>query len=342
MGQEFAIVFDVVIVVIIAGFFFAGWKNGFAKVIIGMLSVIAAFSCAMIFSRPIAETVYNNFIKQSVEKQIDDAVDESLRALKLGAIPDMDFSKVKIAGVPVTEITPDYAGTGKAIFDLSDVDLSETGVDVEELKAISLKEEMDLSTMNGKTADFTMDDIEKHGLGKLVVSQVVAVNLMQREDFAGFNEVAETVGRYIPFISGTSKSDTLGINAARTLALTMIETKDSIKGAVVGGIIEPNCIILIRTIAFILIFSIISIVLGVIANLTKVINKIPVIGKANALAGALAGLCEGMVTVCVVCVVTRFIVSMCGGNAILFNQTAIDSTFIFKRIYEVDFLNFLA
>ena len=71
------------------------------------------------------------------------------------------------------------------------------------------------------------------------------------------------------------------------------------------------------------------------------INKIPVIGKANALAGALAGLCEGIIAVFVICLVTRFIVSLCGGNAILFNQTAIDSTFIFKRVYEVDFLNFL-
>lgn len=341
MGQEFAIVFDVVIVVTVVGFFFAGWKNGFAKVIIGMLAVIAAFACAMIFSRPIAEGIYDNFICEPIEEQIDSAVDEGLRTMKLGGIPDIDFSKVAVGGVPVTEITPDYAGTGKAVFDLSDIDLSETGIDAADLAAIGLEGDFDISSLNAKTVAFTMDDIEKYGLGKLVVSQVVAVNLAAREDFEQFGEIAGMVAKYIPAITGTTNADTLEVGAARTLALTMIETKDTIRGAIVDGIVAPNCIIILRTIAFILIFSIVSIVLGVIANLTKVINKIPVIGKANAFAGGLAGLCEGFVVICVVCLVTRFIVSLCGGNVILFNQTAIDSTYLFKRIYEVDFLNFL-
>lgn len=341
MGQEFAIVFDVVIVVIAVGFFFAGWKNGFAKVIIGMIAVIAAFACAMIFSKPIAEGIYGSFIQQPLEEQIDSAVDESLRTLKLGGIPDIDFSKAAVSGVPVTEITPDYAGTGKAVFDLSDVDLSNTGIDSADLEALGLKKDLDVSSLNAKTVDFTMDDIEKYGLGKLVVSQVVAVNLAGREDFRQLSEVAGTIAKYIPAITGTTNADTIGVSAARTLALTMIDTKDNIRGAVIDGIVAPNCIIILRTIAFILIFSVVSIVLGIVANLTKVINKIPGIGKANALAGGLAGLCEGIVVICVVCLVTRFIVSLCGGNVILFNRTAIDSTYLFKRIYEVDFLNFL-
>ncbi|MCM1165600.1 MAG: CvpA family protein [Lachnospiraceae bacterium] len=341
MGQEFAIVFDVAIVAVAAGFLFAGWKNGFAKVIIGMVSVIAAFACAMIFSRPIAEAVYENFIEETVTEQIDGAIDEGLRSMRLGGIPDMDFDKVEIAGTPVTEITPDYAGTGKAVFDLSKVDLSKTGLDAEDLRAVGLDEDIDLTSVNAKTADFSMDDIEKYGLGKLVAAQAVAVRLVRREDFKGFNDIADTVGKYVPIISGVSSSDTMGVGAARALALTMIETKDSIRGAVIDGMIKPNCLIIIRTAAFILIFSIVTIALGVVANLTKLLNKVPVIGKANALAGALAGLCEGLVAVCVICLATRFIVSLCGGNAILFNQTAIDSTFIFKRVYEVDFLNFL-
>ncbi len=341
MGQEFAIVFDVAIVAVVVFFFFAGWKNGFAKVILGMVAVIAAFACAMIFSKPIAETVYGNFIEKPLTDQIDGAIDEGLRSMRLGGIPDIDFTKVEISGKPVTEVTPDYAGTGKAVFDLSNVDFSKTGLNVDDLKAVGLNEDIDLTSVNAKTVDFTMDDIEKYGLGKLVTAQAVAVQLVRREDFKGFNDIAEMLGKYIPIISGVTASDTIGVNAARTLALTMIETKDSIRGAVINGVIEPNCLIIIRTVAFILIFSIVTIVIGIVANLTEVINKIPVIGKANALSGALAGLCEGIIAVFVICLVTRFIVSLCGGNAILFNQTAIDSTFIFKRVYEVDFLNFL-
>lgn len=341
MGQEFAIVFDVAIVAVVAIFFFAGWKNGFAKVILGMAAVVAAFACAMIFSKPIAETIYNNFIEQPLEEQVDSAIDEGLRSMRLDGIADIDFDKVEISGKPVTEITPNYAGTGKAVFDLSNVDFSKTGLNVDALKAVGQNDEIDLTSVNAKTVDFTMDDIEKYGLGKLVTAQAVAVQFLERDDFDGLNDIAELVGRYFPIKSGVTSSDTIGVNAARLLALTMIETKDSIKGAVIDGIIEPNCLIVIRTAAFILIFSVVTIVIGIIANLTKAINKIPVIGKANALAGALAGLCEGVIAVFVICLVIRFIVSQCGGNAILFNQTAIDSTLIFKRVYEVDFLNFL-
>ena len=40
------------------------------------------------------------------------------------------------------------------------------------------------------------------------------------------------------------------------------------------------------------------------------------------------------------CLVTRLISSMVDGDVILFNDTAINSTFLFKRIYYLDFLNF--
>lgn len=341
MGQEFAIVFDVVIVVLIVGSFFAGWKNGFAKVIIGMAAVIVAFGCAMWFSEPIASAVYTNFIEKKVEEQIDNAVGAGLKAIDLGGIPDIDFSKVEISGVPVTAITPNYAGTGKAVIDLSDVDLSKTGISKEDVDALGSGKDIDLSSINAKTVNFSMDDIEKYGLGKLAVAQVVAVNLSHRSDFNGLSEIAETIGKYVPGMSDTANSEALGVSAARTLALTMIETKNNIKDSVIDGIVAPNCIIVIRTIAFILIFALVSILVGVVANLTKLINKVPVIGKANAIAGGIAGLCEGIVAVFVICLIVRFIVSLSGGDVILFNQTSIDSTFVFKRFYEFDFLNFL-
>lgn len=341
MGQEFAIVFDAVIIVVMVGFFFAGWKNGFAKVILSMIASIAAFACAMIFSKPIAETFYRGVIEEPLVEQLDTAVSEGLRSLGLGGIPGIDFNKALISGVPVTEAVIDYAGTDKAMFELTHVDLSQTGMDAEDLKAIGQREDLDLSDINGKIADFTRDDIEEYGLGKLVTAQIIAVELTQREDFASFNKIAAAIGKYIPAISGMTASDTVGVNAARMLALKMLETEETIRDTVMDDIIEPNCIITIRTIAFILIFSVVAIALNLVANITRAINKMPLIGKANALAGGLAGICEGMVAVLVVCVVTRFIVTVSGGSAILFNRTAIDSTIVFKYIYDVDILNFL-
>ena len=106
------------------------------------------------------------------------------------------------------------------------------------------------------------------------------------------------------------------------------------------GIIEPNCTAVIRAILFIVIFTAAMIVLNVVIYLAGLINKIPVLGKANEFMGGVAGLLEGAAVVVIICVVTRFVVALCGGtNIILFNETAIESTFLFKHIYNLDLIS---
>lgn len=341
MGQEFAFVFDIVILAIIGCMAFAGWKRGFAKVILSMAAVIVAFILGMWLSEPIANSVYESFIEKPLEQQIDETIDNSLSVIDLGNIPNIDFDKVKISGTAVGEIKPNYAGTGKAVFDLSNVDLSETGIDEADLAAIGAAPETDLTSVNARTADFSMSDIEKYGLGKLVVSQYAAVNLMRKSEFSDFGRYAELIGKFLPWISHSVGADNVSVPFVRAVTLTMIETENNVRNTVVEGIIRPNCIIVIRTTSFILIFALTSVIIGIVANLTQLLNKIPVIGKLNAAAGGVAGLCEGLVTVFVVCLITRFIISLCSGSTLLFNQTTIDSTVLFKRFYETDFLNFL-
>lgn len=341
MGAEFAIVYDIAIAATIIIMFFSGWRRGFAKVILGMAAVIVAFGAALMISGPAAEWVYGRFIEKPASEKLDEAVDQSFSAIGLDGLSELDFSKVKISGIYADDIVPDYRETNSATFDLSDLDFSETGFDAEKIELPGLESDFDISSVNAKSANFTKSDIDRYGLGKLATAQFAAIYLIENNSFDSFNSLFESVENYIPGGLVYASSDNIAVSAVRRLTVSMLESGDSIKDSMMNGIIRPNCIIIIRTIAFALIFAAVSAVIGIIANASKLLEKIPVIGKANSLLGGVAGACQGLVIVFVVCLATRLAVSLCGGSAIIFNQSAINSTYLFKYFYEADFLNFL-
>ncbi|MGN1107895.1 MAG: hypothetical protein ACI4RK_00815, partial [Oscillospiraceae bacterium] len=86
---------------------------------------------------------------------------------------------------------------------------------------------------------------------------------------------------------------------------------------------------------------VVSALLGVLASVLKIVNKIPVIGKLNGFLGGCAGLIKGLLVVFVICIIVRFVVNASGGDAMLLNETAIGSTYLFKFFYNFEFLNFL-
>ena len=117
----------------------------------------------------------------------------------------------------------------------------------------------------------------------------------------------------------------------------MIDCSSSVKSAVIDHMLRPAFTLVMKTIFFAVIFIVVSCVLDIVARLLKVVNKVPVIGSVN---GLLGGVC-GLISICVICILVRFIVTLSGGNVLLLNDTAIDSTFIFRYFYNFEFLNFL-
>lgn len=342
MGQEFSFAFDIAVAVLLAVFAFVGLKRGFTRVVLGLISTVAAFALAMLLSIPIARQIYKSFVESPIEERIDEATNEAFSSLTLGDIPNMDFSAIKISGTPVDEYELNYAGTRKAVAELSDIDMSETGITAEDLAKIGVVGEIDLSSLNGKTAEFTMDEIQKHGLGKAVAAQYIAVNLANNSALHNLGDIIENAGSMLPSAVFNAQANGTGVSALRAIVLGMFDTRDSFRNTVMGSFIEPNCILIIRTIVFVVIFILVNLALRIAAAAAQLIGKIPVIGKVNAFLGLVLGLIEGLLAVFVVCLVTRMIVSLCGANSILFNQTAIDSTVLFKVFYNFDFLNFLS
>lgn len=342
MGQEFAFVFDIIIIAAAVGMTFVGIRKGFARIIIEMLATVIALALAFFISEPIANGIYGEFIEKPLEKAVDEKIDgaEQLIDIKPFGETDLAFDKIKISDVPVTDIVPNYEGTGAAVMDLTDVDFSESGIEKLNLALFGVHDDVDFTSVNAKAANFSMTDIEKYGLGKLVTAHYLATCMVKSPVAETLGGMIDAVKNSLPMIFTEAGTESVNVSSVRTVVLAMIDTKSSAKTALMDGIISPACIIIIRSIVVILLFIVFAAILGIIARGAGFINKIPVIGKINSLLGGVAGLCEAAVIIVLFCLVTRLISSMFGGEVILFNDTAINATFLFKSIYNLDFLNF--
>lgn len=341
MGSQFAFIYDIVALAIIIGTFFAGYKRGFASVIVGLLAMAAAFFCASMFSKPISEWFYTEIVEQPLESSVDKAVSDAMGNITLGGLSELDFSAVKIGGVPAADYTPNYEGTGKAVVDLSDLDLSECGITAEMLSDLSLPADTDLSSYNGRTAEFTAADIEQFGMGKLAVAHIAASALQKTSIVEDIVEYTDQVGEALPFIfGGLSQEISSGsVSGLRTIVLNMISARASVQEAVVERIIAPQVLATAQTIAFMVIFILVSSALGIAAHLLKIVNKIPIIGGANAVLGGITGLLEAMLSLMIICLVLRLIISLSDGGIILLNSAAIDDTYFFRYFYNMELLD---
>lgn len=343
MGEQFSFVYDIIVAAVLLGAVFAGSKKGFASAVVTLAAVAVSFICAMALSGPISTWLYTDYIEQPLEEAIDDTLDQAMANFSLEGLTVLDYSKVLVDGVPADDIEPNYAGTGKALFDLSKMDLSGTGIAKINLTVFGIPANTNFSQVSGKTAEFSRVDIEKYGIAKLCVAQYLAVNAADSEFFEQVSEYTRVIEEAVPLVlSGVVHEMNVGsISAFRTVLLTMAETSLTVKEAVLNEIIEPTFLLIAKTVAFIVIFAVVSIVLGIVASVLKIINKIPVLGKMNSVLGAAMGLIEGLLSVFIICIAVRLIVSFGSGSMIFFNETTIGQTLVFRHFYNFEFLNFL-
>lgn len=342
MGSQFSVVFDVISVAIVVLMFFAGWRRGLASMVIGLCAALLAFVAAMVFSNPIAEWVYDDYVEEPLTAKLEEDVESSFSSLSLNSFSDVEYESVFISDVAVDKIVPEYSGRNSVTMDLSNVDLSLIGLTAEDLALLGRDTTYDLTSINMKTAEFAKSEVEKYGLGKLVVSQFIAVSLIEKGDLAEFNNFVEIISNYIPGKTALTGTDSITVSYARKLVMGMLDTGTELGDTVIDNFVRPNCIVVIRSIVFILIYSIVFAVLKLITSAAKLIDKIPIIGEVNSLLGGVAGLVEGVLILFIFCLATRLIVSVFDGDVMIFNQETIEKTVIFKKVYELNFLNFLA
>lgn len=343
MGSQFSFIYDLIVAAVLVGAVFSSVRKGFVSKVVGLASGLIGFLLAITLSGPIGSWAYGSFIEKPLSEAVSATLDESMGSISLMQLSDMDFDKARVSGTVVTDIVPEYSGTDKAVFDLASVDLSETGFDPAELTQFGFDGTEDISSLNGKAAEFTRSDINGSGLGKLVTAQVISVKMLDTKLFSEISGYVSIIGNTIPAVFGTSADGISGgdVTALRSLVLTMINTSSSVKSAVMDHMIRPAFTVAVQTAAFVVIFVVVFAVVEIIASALKVVNRIPVVGTVNKVLGGVAGLLTGLLAVAVICIVVRLMISLTDGTVIFLNEDAIGQTILFRAFYNMDMLNFL-
>ncbi len=342
MGIEYSFIYDIIVIALLLGFLFVGAKKGLAGVIVGLAAAVIAFLCASAFSSPVADYFYTTIVEEPLEQTIDSTMDEAMDGITIAGLADLDYDNISINGTDINELTPNYTGTSKAVMDLSSVDLSGTGIERLDLDAFGF-DDVDFSNVNGKIAEFTMSEINKYGLGRVVVAHVIAVEMQDTPIFRQIMHYTNVVGQTLPILFGGMAD---GISdgseeALTTLVLSMGESSVSVRGAVMDNIISPLFKTAANTIVFILIFAIVAALLGFISTHLSFLNDIPVVGGINAFGGAVAGLLEGVLAIFVVCIIVRLIIQVSGGDVMFVNNVVVEDTKLFNIFYGLEFLDLL-
>lgn len=107
----------------------------------------------------------------------------------------------------------------------------------------------------------------------------------------------------------------------------------------VEKVIKPIIISAISVFMTIILFILFILLFKLLGRYFLKLFEAPVIRSINALLGGVLGLCEGVLIVLLVIIIIRISASFT--KSVIISKDLIDSSFIFKNVYNLDFLSFL-
>lgn len=345
MGTQFYWFFDAAIIAILLVFFFNGLRKGFVSVIMGIVSLVAAFAVALPVSEIAAKAVYDGVIEKAVTEEINDQLSDVLNTSTLSQLKTMEIGKAKLNGRPLSEITLTPDSAGKARLDMTKLDLSETGIDKIDASAFGISEDLNLSAINLGNIEFTSEELDKYGKERAVLGAILAENLSNGSAFPSISATLNSMENALPsFMSGITESVTSGESSVkRQIVLCILDTDtENFAETITDDLVKPIVLVPVRALIFTVIFVIILIILNLLTKLFKKINDIPIIGGLNKLLGAAAGLVQGLIVIFLICIFTQLIISLTDNSLMVINTMTVDETSIFRKIYYFEFLDFMA
>ncbi len=337
MGSEFFWFLDILVPAVIAIYIFRGAHKGAVSIVIGAVSAIAAFLVAFAFSGVISDAIYDRYVRQQVGSYVSEQLGGVFGRDVAGEIAKVDMSKTLVNGEYLTEDKLTFDDKNTAVIDLSSVDLTETGIQYAELKKVGLDENFDYTEVKVGNIAITRNELEKYGLGNIVLARIIAVNATE----ANITPVFEAIGdRFSGTLSPSLKElgkqlENGSTDAIYSVVVSVISGNTADHGErIITDIISPMVLIPLRIIVFFILFAVVLLILTIIAEVTKLINRIPVVASVNSGLGAAIGLVQGILMLLIMCLVIRFVIALCGDTLVFLNRTTIDRTFIFRHIYD--------
>ena len=194
------------------------------------------------------------------------------------------MSKAVIGGKFLSTIELEPNASGKIILDLSDIDLTETGMENADFSMFGINEGFDYSLVKVGNVEITERELKNNTIESIVLARVLTTNIKSGEIFTAFESIGEKISEVIPFIFKNYSAEISDGDSdiLYTLVLSVTDFSYATRSeAILANIIDPIIITPMRIILFLLIFIIVSFVLELIANGTKIINEIPVLSSVN-------------------------------------------------------------
>ncbi|MFV0497363.1 MAG: CvpA family protein [Candidatus Fimivivens sp.] len=107
----------------------------------------------------------------------------------------------------------------------------------------------------------------------------------------------------------------------------------AVSAAITDTIIAPVAISLLRVVIFFILFSLLMILVKVVAGLLKTVNHLPIIGIFNGLLGGVLGVIQGMLYMFVISAVLWFLFSISNGEIGAISAQTIEQTIFLKHFY---------
>lgn len=316
--------YDVILVIVILLFGYICAKKGFIGVVAGLAAAVAGLVLSLLLAPPLALFVYEKVVEPPIVKAISDNAREVIGG---ETMDKMDLSKVVVGGKKLTEYISELKPG--AVVDILGIDASAAGLSLSQLKSLGIDVSgIDLSNLSVK--GFKVPD-NAAAAGNSIIAEAVSkassamgfVNTLcrglpewLREYAAGYAGLPKFAGFLGSIVTGKADINDISAEAAQIL-------------------IRPAVILPLTALIFSLIFAIIGFVLRVVVKCFSIVEKIPVVGRANTVLGGFVGLVESFAVLLVISFALHAVIILTGNKMVFFNTPTIEATRAFKFIYGI-------
>ena len=135
----------------------------------------------------------------------------------------------------------------------------------------------------------------------------------------------------------------LGIDSSSVMEfdMTVSGAAEKLSTEVVNQIIAPVILLFLKALLFVVFFVILSFVARRVVNVLGFVNKVPLLGPANAVLGGVLGAGKGLIVFSLVSVALAVAVYLTGGENPFLNEKVINSTFLYRYIYNFSILSMM-
>lgn len=103
---------DIILLIVLFVMILAGIKNGFVRCVLSIVAFTLAFAAAVFLSEPAAQTVYDNFAKESIESAIAESIPDTGTAKTaadntqavIDSLPEAVVSAASSLGIDVSQL----------------------------------------------------------------------------------------------------------------------------------------------------------------------------------------------------------------------------------------------